>query len=82
MIYCICICIHIAFGQFDTDKSGLLETKELIAAIKSYLNGVDDMKIRHLCRKFDPYGEGRVSYHEFTRYLIATGEGGNSYIHT
>ena len=78
---CATSMIYAAFGQFDTDRSGLLETKELVAAIKSYLNGVDDMKIRHLCRKFDPYGEGRVSYHEFTRYLIATGEGRYTYIH-
>ena len=39
------------------------------------MNGIDDNKVRHLCRRFDPHGKGRVSYHEFVKYIIAAGEG-------
>jgi hypothetical protein len=64
-----------AFGQFDMNGSGILELSELNAAIKSFLNGVDDMKIRELSRRFDPQGIGKVAYHEFVKHLMAIGEG-------
>ena len=64
-----------AFGQFDTNGSGILELSELNVALKSFLNGVDDMKIRELSRRFDPQGIGKVAYHEFVKYLMAIGEG-------
>ena len=64
-----------AFGQFDTDGSGVLDLSELATALKTFLNGVDDMKIRELCHRFDPHGLGKVAYHEFTKHLMAIGEG-------
>ena len=64
-----------AFGQFDSDGSGLLETPEIVAAVKGYLNGVADDKVRALCARFDPTGRGKVAYHEFVKYLMALGEG-------
>lgn len=60
-----------AFSRFDKDNSGFLDVRELAAAIKVFINGVDDKQVVELVRRYDIDGDGQISLPELTRMLVS-----------
>jgi len=60
-----------AFSKFDKDGNGSLDVEELSACIQQFLNGVSSGDIAELVRCYDVNGDGRLSYEEFTQFLLS-----------
>lgn len=58
-----------AFMRFDHDGNGLLDLSELGAAIRVFVNGVNDNQVEQLMSAYDMNGDGKVSYEELLHYL-------------
>ena len=57
-----------AFEFFDQDKSGTIESSEMLNAL-SFLEGFDEEKAASIIAKYDDNGDGLMDYLEFMNFV-------------
>lgn len=60
------------FAEFDTDKSGFIDEKDLRKLVDQAGNGKDisDKDLKDLVKKVDTSGDGKISFDEFVAVFL------------
>lgn len=59
--------LRVAFGQFDQDKSGYIQAKELESLLNKIGRHVSKAEVDAIIHSLDDSGDGKVSFDEFKR---------------
>ncbi|XP_078313189.1 uncharacterized protein LOC144619408 isoform X1 [Crassostrea virginica] len=59
-----------AFEMFDNDKSGYINTRELLTVMRAFKQDPTQAEVQELMKKLDTNENGKIEYEEFEKYLV------------